>query len=173
MTSSQFGQFSPGQPRGGSPTVSYRVTDGGPGKLLLVTYRVTSTAGVAEYTWSQDTEDDTTINHITGNFSGEMDQGTVLGPSIMRATGTATFDRFGQAFAGGADDQYRLSSGAYTLVASGIDGSGITGCHQRGSKTFQIPADQGSLHVNGTPPDLTAPYSYGFQINRSAARRSA
>jgi hypothetical protein len=170
MTARSNGDFSPEQPRGGSTTIGYRVTDGGPGKDISVHYKITSTAGVVENSWSEQTEDDTTINHVKGNFSGTQTLATMLGPSLIRFTGSLAYDRFTGAAFGGADGQYVLGAGDYTLVASGIDGSGVTGCHQTGSKHFTIPRGQGSLRVSGTGPKLVAPYAYSFQSCRRSRR---
>jgi hypothetical protein len=157
------GTFSPAVARGGSATVTYRVTDGGPGKRLSVTFRITSTAGVVKSTWSQDTEDDTTINHIEGSFSGSITGHGSTGDSVLSVVnGSAAYDRFSPAVYGGADGQYRLRAGSYTLVASGLDGSGITGCQQTGSKTFTLAG--GTIGVTGTPPNFVAPYSYTFDL---------
>jgi hypothetical protein len=106
------------------------------------------------------------INHIAGTYSGTFTIGTTLGPSVMSYQGNVAFDRSGPNVFGGADGFYILKSGGFTLVASGIDGTGATGCRQTGTKNFTIPSGQvsGSMQVDGTPPDFDAPYDYSFYI---------
>jgi hypothetical protein len=158
------GAFSPARPRGGTTSVFYRVTGGGHNERITITYRITSTAGVDESTWSQDAEDDTTIKHITGSFSGDETLATSLGrPSVFAVrNGSVTFTRASPAPFGGADGSYRATSGGYTVVASGPDSSGLTGCDQTGSKTFRVAA--GTLFASGTGVTLTPPYRYTFDV---------
>jgi hypothetical protein len=155
------GTFSPARPRGGTTSVLYRVTGGGHNERITITFRITSTAGVDESTWSQDAEDDTSIKHITGNFSGKEAIGG--GASLFTVSnGSVTFTRLSRAPFGGADGLFQATSGAYTVVASGLDWTG-TGCRMRGSKTFRVAG--GALSATGTGPTLAPPYSYTFDIS--------
>jgi hypothetical protein len=164
VTAQTNGEFSPPTAEGGTAPFAYRVTRAGAGVKLTGTFRATSTAGVAEGTWTQDTQ--VTIKRIVGTFSGRFNASTILGPSIIDFTGSLTFDRSSPAVAGGADGVYALSSGGYTVSFSGIDSSGATGCQMSGAGSRTLPAGQGfgSFTVTGTPPNLEAPYTYGFQV---------
>jgi hypothetical protein len=164
LTSQANGEFTPPTAEGGTAPFTYRVTRVGADVKLAGTFRATSTAGVAEGTWTQDTQ--VTIKRIVGTFSGRFNASTILGASVIDFTGSLTFDRASPAVAGGADGVYALSSGGYTVSFSGIDSSGATGCQMSGagSRTLPVGLGFGSFTVTGTPPNLEAPYTYGFQV---------
>lgn len=78
------------------------------------------------------------------------------------SNGSVTFSRLSPAPFGGADGIYQATSGGYTVVASGVDSSGLTGCRQSGSKTFRVAG--GALTATGTGPTLARPYAYTFNV---------
>jgi hypothetical protein len=165
QTEAFHGTFSPSPASGGSPTFNYRVTDTTPGELAGVDFKITSTAGVNTSSWAQETEEFITIDHVKGNISGSETQATSAGaPSMLSFTGSVAYDRvFGTPPFGGAEGTFSLVQGDYTLVASGTDGSGVTGCHQTGSKHFTISSGRGSMDIKGTPPSHLGPYAYKFE----------
>ena len=163
ITAQANGTFAPSQARGGSTSFQYTPTVSGPGVKLSGTFRVTSTAGVAEGTWTQDLPP--SVNHIAGTFNGTFTTGGG-GASLFTFNGTMAFDRLSPAVAGGADGIYALAGGSYTVVFSGTDISGATGCQMSGSGTHTLPVGFGfgSMTVQGTPPALGPPYTYRFQV---------
>lgn len=164
-TRTNNGTFSPTPASGGAPTIGYHVnSDANPEELLLVDYKVTSTGGVVESSWSQDVEDVRPILHIRGNLSGTQTQATGAGPSVISVTSNLAFDRSAADFGGPANGSYQSAAGSYTLVATGIDGSGITACHQTGSHTFTVPKGESWMRVDGSGPSFDAPYTYTFQV---------
>lgn len=100
------------------------------------------------------------IKHIEGTFNMSFDYGPVL-----TYAGNVKFDRFGPVLFGGAEGSYSVTTGQYTVTASGLDLTGATACHQSGSKQFAIPANSGSITVDGTEPEHLEPYAYSFGIN--------
>jgi hypothetical protein len=155
--------FSPAASSEREPSVRYTVTAAPAGGRVQVTLKFTSTAGVGKAVWTQPTED-ATINHIAGDFNGTS---TVAGPvddSVLSLRGSLTFDRVSGPVLGGADGLFRVSAGDYTLVASGIDGSGLTGCQQTGSKHFTLQAGGGEVNVTATQPNV-GPYDYSLQVS--------
>jgi hypothetical protein len=167
-TAQYNGTFSPERTSGNSVTINYTVTAAPPGELVVSEYKVTSTAGVVQGSWAQDTEP-TTINHIAGSFNGTQTLvGGTAGNAVMAFTGTMVYDRFGASPFGGADGRFQFASGEYTLVASGLDQSGVTLCRQTGSKRFTIPPNSGSMQVDGTGPNREAPYTYQVQAIQPA-----
>jgi hypothetical protein len=164
-TRTNNGTFTPSPASGGAPTIAYHVSsDANPEELLLAGYKVTSTGGVVESTWSQDVEDARPILHIRGSLSGTQTQATGAGPSVISVNSNLAFDRSAGGFGGPANGSYQSAAGSYTLVASGIDGSGITACHQTGSHTFTVPKGESSMQVDGSGPSFDAPYTYTFQV---------
>jgi hypothetical protein len=143
----------------------YKVTKAGETVEVKGTFKAISKAGVAEDSWIQKTEPEPSIEHIAGNFGGEVKSATSTGkPSVQRWTGVATFDRFTPAVSGGASGTYLLSSGSVSIEASGTDGTGITGCQQSGSANeMPIPPMNGSAEVTGTGPEQQPPYTYSLQ----------
>lgn len=99
------------------------------------------------------------IKHIEGIFNMSIDYGPVL-----TYAGNVKFDRIGPALFDGADGHYSVTTGQYTITASGRDLTGATGCQQSGSKQFAIPANSGSISVTGTEPEYLEPYTYDFVI---------
>ena len=71
------------------------------------------------------------------------------------------FNRFGTIE--GAD-YYTLLSGEITITASGLDGSGISGCQQQGSNANRkLPG--GSVEVTPIGSDGGAPYEYAISVD--------
>jgi hypothetical protein len=171
VTAQTNGTFSPQEARGGSATFQYTPTASGPEVKLNGTFRATSTAGVAEGTWTQDAPP--TINRIAGTFGGTWTAQTMLGPGVISFNGSVTFDRLGAAVFGGADGAYSIGNGGYTLSFSGIDISGATGCQMTGTGSFTIPPGLtfGSISVTGTGPNLDPPYTYTFSVLPGATDR--
>jgi hypothetical protein len=159
------GTFSPSRASGQQARFGYTVANQTPsGAKLMVTVRATSRAGVAEDTWQQPIEA-SQINHIGGSFNGSQTTSTPYGDSVLTFSGTVQFDRSSSSPSGsGAGGGYSLSSGSYTLTASGYDPSS-TGCQQSGSQQFTIPPGNGSFEVF----NHTAPYTYKFQIMQSGS----
>ena len=81
-----------------------------------------------------------------------------------RRHGNVTFTRFTPAIFGGATGSYNVSSGEYTLTASGLDVTGATACQQSGSKQFTIPTGSGSIDVFSNEPTYLEPYEYSFSV---------
>jgi hypothetical protein len=65
---------------------------------------------------------------------------------------------------GPANDVYQSAAGSYTLVASGIDGSGLTACHQTGSHTFTVPKAEDWMRIDGSGASYDAPYTCTSQV---------
>jgi hypothetical protein len=128
-----------------------------------VTVTFTSSAGVGEKTWMQPTEPG--INHLSGTFTRRVEENG----STFEWTGEADFERLTEAFMGGSDGQYKMTSGTFTVTASGSNGAfGVATCSISGSGTFPLsPADSGFFVL----PRLaeTDPYPYTFTIQPSVA----
>lgn len=154
--------FSPTSSRDQAPHISYTVVNSPSGEQVQVTARLTSTAGVGEAKWTQPIGG-ITINHIGGHISGSFSQATVgpNGASVFTFSGSLAYSRSSPAPLGGADGQYSMTAGDITVVASGTDFTGLTGCAQSGSQDFKLDPS-GTLSVSGTPPELTPPYGYSF-----------
>jgi hypothetical protein len=143
---------------------NYKIVNAGPGILAGGSFRVVSRAGVAEAKWIQKTEKEEPkgLSHISGSFSGKTTLETSIGtPSVQEWSGTATFDRLSPSIFGGADGIYALNSGGVTVTASGIDGTGVTACHQTGAASGKISG--GVAHVSGSGSELMAPYEYSME----------
>jgi hypothetical protein len=140
----------------------YKATKAGKAVKLKGTLKAVSKAGVAEESWVQKTESKA-IEHIEGTFGGELSGATSLGvPSVQKWSGTAKFDRLTPPEGGGAGGTFLLTAGNVSIDLSGIEQSGITGCHQSGSA--QAPISSGSMTVTGTGPEMTAPYDYEVHL---------
>jgi hypothetical protein len=63
---------------------------------------------------------------------------------------------------GGAAGFYTVISGNVSVTLSGIESSGVTGCHQSGSA--QGPVEGGFMEVTGTGPEGGAPYEYDLLL---------
>jgi hypothetical protein len=143
------------------------VTNAPKGGQVKVTVKFTSTAGVGEKSWTQPTDQDP-VNHLKGNFSGEIIRETLKGPSIESWNGGATLDRSGPLVLGGATGSYNLASGSITYHLSGQEGLGVTGCKWSGTRVVSLPAgpSSGSAGVFGAPPTFSdPPYSYSISIS--------
>ena len=157
--------FSPTASQDPAPTVSYTVSNTPRGGEVKVTVKFTSTAGVGENTWTQQTEQES-INHLSGNFSGEISISTSAGPSVHSWSGGATLDRTTPDVIGGPNGAYSLSAGSVTYHLSGIEGL-ISACHWSGTAVIGLPhpgGGSGSATVFGTPPEFMAPYEYSIQV---------
>ena len=99
-----------------------------------------------------------------GDIAGPFDQRIDALGSIFTYSGNVTFTRSTPAVLPGANGFYDVSSGQYTVTASGRDVSGATACRQSGSKQFAIPPGSGTISVFSTQPDQLEPYEYSFSI---------
>jgi hypothetical protein len=152
-------EFSPTSSSDAAPTIAYTVSKAPAGDQVRVTAKVTSTAGVGEKTWTQPIVPPGR-NHIVGTFSGEMKGATsVEGRTEQTWSGTVEFNRL--ATIEGVD-YYTLVSGVITITASGLDGSGLSGCQQHGSNSNKkLPG--GGMEV--TPTNGGAPYGYSISVS--------
>jgi hypothetical protein len=148
--------------QGTQPSFTYVAGSSTAGPKLIVRFKATSKAGVDEADWQQAIEPPA-IKHIAGTISGSQQFQTGNGASVLSFAGNLAFDRSSPATGDPASGSYTVGSGDYTLTASGFDGSGITACHQTGSKHFVLPAGDGSVNVSGT----AAPYDYSFSASLS------
>jgi hypothetical protein len=141
-----------------APTIAYTVAKTPAGNQVRVTARVTSTAGVGEKTWMQQIEEST--GRIVGTFSGEYKGApSVEGRTEQTWSGTVEFNRL--ATIEGVD-HYTLVSGVITITASGLDGSGVSGCQQHGSNSNKkLPG--GGMEI--TPTNGGAPYGYSISVS--------
>jgi len=151
-------EFSPMTSQDAAPTIAYTVAKTPAGNEVRVTARVTSTAGVGEKTWTQPIEEST--GRIVGTFSGEYKGApSVEGRTEQTWSGTVEFNRL--ATIEGVD-YYTLVSGVITITASGLDGSGLSGCQQHGSNSNKkLPG--GGMEV--TPTNGGAPYGYSINVS--------
>src|SRR5207344_2852191 len=85
----------------------YKVPAAGNGLVVKVTIKSVSKAGVAEDSWIQDTDQDSTAV-ISGNFSGETSISTLNGPSVTSFNGSAVFNRSTPDLIGGPNGNYDL-----------------------------------------------------------------
>ena len=96
-----------GQSRRTSVTKSPRP---GNGLVVKVTIKSVSKAGVAEDSWIQDTDQDSTAV-IPGSFSGEISISSLNGPSVTSCNGSAMFDRRTPDLVGGPVGSFDVFSG--------------------------------------------------------------
>jgi hypothetical protein len=154
--------FSPTSSQDAAPTIAYTVSKTPAGNQVKVTARVTSTAGVGEKTWTQQIE--SSAGQIEGSFGGEFSAETALKePSVQKWTGVVKFNRLVAGEGGGPNGLYSVVSGNVSISISGIESSGITGCHQSGSAQGPLPG--GSMTVTGTGPDHGPPYEYEITLS--------
>jgi hypothetical protein len=146
-------RFSPDTAASVPANFSYSdIVAAGPGILVTGTFKAVSKAGVAQGTWTQPTEN-LEVNTIAGTFSGVWK----AGGAILSWSGTAGFAR---GLPGpGANGTFFLTSGQYTVTASGKDATGATGCVQSGTKAVTL-TNNGNITVTGQGPGQTAPYEY-------------
>ena len=148
LSGEQNGSFTPATTNDREPTFSYTVTTNPSGETLSVSVRATSTAGVAQETWSQKIEPKLTT--ISGTFTGHA---TDLGV-IFDWTGTATFARTDTGTdVPGPGGIFQLTSGQATVTVSGSQFG--SGCDQTGTSTIGL-FSQSPWTVTGTE----APFSY-------------
>ena len=160
VTSQANGTFSPPTAEGGTAPFSYFVTRAGDGVNLTGAFRATSTAGVAEGTWSKPTEADPILYFRVLAASYEenfLGQGDPPG-SICALAGVST--SFSQKIQG-------------NLLAPAFDATNLVTFAEDGSALGQIGAT-GDGTVAGTmngcdiltvpPPPCSQPYSGTFQI---------
>lgn len=154
-------EFSPMASQDASPTIQYTVTNSPAGDQVRVLVKVTSTAGVGQKTWTQPIAPPGR-NHIVGTFNGEFKgPPSVEGRTVQIWSGTVEFNRFGTIE--GAD-YYTLLSGEVTITASGLDGSGISGCQQQGSNSNRkLPG--GSMEITPLGKEGGAPYEYTISVS--------
>src|SRR6185312_4119799 len=147
LSDQQNGSFSPAGTNDREPNFDYTVASEPSGTTLSVAVRATSTAGVAQETWSQRIEG---LNTIAGTFTGHA---TDVGV-IYDWEGTATFRRvdLGGPFAG-PGGVFQLVSGQATVTVSGSENG--SGCDQTGVSTIGL-FGQSPFTVSGA----AAPYSY-------------
>jgi hypothetical protein len=140
----------------GNPTsFAYEVLNAGPGVEYQARIKAVSKAGVAEESWVQPTEE-RRIEVISGSFSGRFALQTALGePSVQSWSGTLRFQRQG------GSPFFALVAGSVSVSASGIESSGVTGCHQSGGGSGPIAG--GSLVLTGRGPTGGAPFDYTMQ----------
>jgi hypothetical protein len=153
--------FTPGSTEAASPTVSFTVKNATP-DYIEVTAKFTSTAGVGEDKWRQPVEPGKGV--IEGSFDGELSIETSLKEPIKhRWNGSVKLERFGPA--GGAAGLYQVVSGSISLQTSGLEPTGVTGCHGSGQASAQITEGslfvlpKGSEGLEGGPP-----YTYSFGL---------
>ena len=143
----------PATASGARPSFRYSgIQHVGLGILVRATFKAVSKAGVARQTWTQPTRTDS-INRITGSFSGSQH----FGQSVLSWSGGATWGR--AAPGAGANGQFFLQTGSYTVTASGKDSTGSTDCTQTGTKTVAL-TNNGHVSSQGQLPNLTPPYTY-------------
>jgi hypothetical protein len=143
----------PATASGARPNFRYsRIRQAGPGILVQATFKAVSKAGVARQTWTQPTRADA-INRVTGSFSGSQH----FAQSVLSWSGGATWGRVTPG--AGANGQFFLQTGSYTVTASGKDGTGATDCTQTGTKTVALTSN-GHVSSQGKPPDYIPPYTY-------------
>ena len=121
-------EFSPMSSQDAAPTIAYTVSKTPAGDQVRVTARVTSTAGVGEKTWTQPI-----VPPAPAISSGPSVANARVRPASKVArnrtwSGTVEFNRL--ATIEGVD-YYTLVSGVITITASGLDGSGLSGCQQQ------------------------------------------
>ena len=147
LSAQKNGTFTPTTTNDRTPSFSYTVDAHPTTQKLIVTVHATSTAGVAEETWSQDIEG---LQTITGTFTGHT---TDLGV-VYDWTGTATFTKTDTGNdVPGPGGVFQLTSGQATVTVSGsLLGSG---CDQTGTTTIAL--------FPGSPWTVTGmekPFSY-------------
>jgi hypothetical protein len=153
--------FSPMASEDASPTIQYTVTNSPAGDQVRVMVKVTSTAGVGQKTWTQPIAPPGR-NQIVGSFNGEFKgPQSVEGRTEQTWSGTVEFNRFGTIE---GSEYYTLISGEVSITASGLDGSGISGCQQHGSNSNRkLPG--GSMEVTPIGKEGGAPYEYSISVS--------
>jgi hypothetical protein len=154
--------FSPTGSEDASPSVQYTVSKSPAGDQVRVTVKFTSTAGAGQKTWTQQIE--SSSFQIEGSFGGEFSSETALEvPSVQKWTGVVQLHLLVPGEGGAPNGVYTVSSGNVSGDLSGIESSGITGCHQSGSAQGPLPG--GSMTVTGNGPNNGAPYEYEVNLS--------
>jgi hypothetical protein len=147
LSAQKNGTFTPTTTNDRTPTFSYTVDAHPETQKLIVTVHATSTAGVAEETWSQDIEG---LQTITGTFTGHTTDFGV----VYDWTGTATFTKTDTGNdVPGPGGVFQLTSGQATVTVSGSQTG--SGCDQTGTTTIGL--------FPGSPWTVTGlekPFSY-------------
>jgi hypothetical protein len=146
LRAQQNGTFSPTTAEGPQPSFDYTVAAQS-GTTLSTTVHATSTAGVAEDTWSQKLDQ---INTITGTFTGHETDNWMS----FDWSGTATFKRqTGVPTPGGGI--FQLVSGQATVTVSGVE----PGCGQiSGSGPIEIAPTAVFTLMPGHAYQIMAPF---------------
>jgi hypothetical protein len=148
LSGQQNGTFSPTSSKDAQSSFSYEVSGSPAGETLSVIVKATSSAGVAQETWSQKLSP---INKISGTFSGhEEDEGVIFDWS-----GTILFTRT-QTGSGPGGAIFPLTEGQATVTVSGVDPAA---CTHSGTEQIQLVPQVGAFTLMGT----TKPLQY--QIN--------
>jgi hypothetical protein len=159
LLNAENANFSPTSSEAAAPSISYTVTNAPEGGFVKVTAKVISTAGVGEKIWTQPTEA-SSLDEIEGTYGGELRGETPLGePSVQQWSGSVKFHRLA-VFEG--EEFFTVTAGDVSITLSGIDGSGLTGCHQSGST--QAPLEGGGMTVTPVGPEGGPPYEYDIQL---------
>jgi hypothetical protein len=151
LSNQQNGSFSPTSSKDSQPSFSYVVSASPSGTTISVSVKATSTAGVAQDTWSQKLR---TLNTITGTFTGHA---TDLGV-IYDWTGSATFQRIDLGTSTpGVIGLFQLTSGQATVKVSGSE-LGL-GCDLTGTSTIGV-IGKSPWTVGG----MQSPFSYQIEL---------
>lgn len=135
LSGEQNATFTPTTSKDAQPSFSYEVSGSPSGETVSVVAKATSSAGVAQETWSQKVAP---INKIAGTFTGHEDEEGVL----LEWSGTVTFTR-GESAPGGT--VFNLTEGLGTVSVSGTDPAG---CTHSGTEEIQLAL--GAFTLNGT-----------------------
>lgn len=162
LVSGEYGVYALNGGSANPNSFNYEVLFAGQNAEVKATIKAVSKAGIAEGSWIQKTEQKA-IERIAGTFTMTVNNNG----SIMKWSGSATFDRFGPPVLGGPNGSFKLSQGQVTVDASGKDSMLSPLCSQKGSKEFTLlPSSE--FFVIGTPPDLLPPYDYSTSISNSS-----
>jgi hypothetical protein len=123
--------------------------------------KFSSTAGVGETTWIQQIEPSNGITHLTGEFGGEFKgpshvQGALEGRTEQTWHGSIALE--GELSQDRKTGIFELTSGSITIEASGLDGSGLSGCLQEALTTEEVLG--AGLVISSLEPDGGPPYEY-------------
>jgi hypothetical protein len=152
LSNEQNGSFSPTSSKDPQPSFSYVVSASPSGTMVSVSVKATSTAGVAQDTWSQKLR---TLNTITGTFTGHA---TDLGV-IYDWTGSATFQRIDIGTSTpGVIGLFQLTSGQATVTVSGSEIG--TGCDLSGTPSTIGVIGKSPVTVSG----MQSPFSYQIDV---------
>ncbi len=155
--------FSPTTSQDASPSIQYTVSKSPVGDQVKVTVKVTSTGGVGQKTWTEPIKPPG-FDQVKGTFNGEVGLGLPDKESIQSWSGDVTLNHtFGATEDAPAAGIYSVESGHVVLQATGLDGSGITGCHQSGSVQGKITG--GLMEVTPIGPEGKPPYEYSMNIS--------